>query len=553
MASVHDVVARARQFVGYVEYGFWGGGDLEPYAPMWTANDWTEADVWANRIANCAGIINIARHLALSSDCFKSGTYGYGWWIDPWEYFDPNKAYPVGTILLEPYVAGVTEGHVAIVSTEDQYIIQSTSWYQGAYPGVTEDKTVLDQHYWTPWTWAGWMPDRLPEEIGGGTPVPIPVPPTPVTTPSDKTLIAAIDPWLNGYGAMILEKSYATGLPLADACGLVEKESNGQNIFGCDYQGPYCHDDVTYERVQYLRDGGNYSHGQQGVGLTQLTYYTLVEEAEALGGAHLVENQLQVGFSHLKSLLENCGSRLAGLGAYNAGHCEENAYAYDLYEKISAWETYLADPPAQPEIPDEPEEPEKEAELAWKKYTFAANDALSLDLANAAVLVLAALGVDAMVAPGNANTNLVGDTALAMDDVEVLNCVVVGKAAYDALSEEAKTAYGWKEGDPIWAIAGDTPAELLGKMEEWALRWIAEYGEIDINTDSLIEDFEGGLVGGIPDMAHLIKEYHDGQGVLPPPPPPAQGPKTLEERMEIVEGQVRELRDILRKANGEDK
>lgn len=83
--------------------------------------------------------------------------------------------------------------------------------------------------------------------------------------------VEEIDARLNGQGRVILEEAKNAELELALACALVEQESNGRNIFGCDHENvgdapPYCHQPVTRERVQALRDGGNYSHGMNGVG-----------------------------------------------------------------------------------------------------------------------------------------------------------------------------------------------------------------------------------------------------------------------------------------------
>src|SRR4051794_35266680 len=117
-------------------------------------------------------------------------------------------------------------------------------------------------------------------------------------------VIAIIDERLNGQGRVIVEEARRAGLDLAVACALVEQESGGRNIFGCDHgdvggQPPYCNQEVTQERVQALI-ASPYSNG---VGLTQLTYYAYVDEAEKLGGAHIPANQCRVGFGIIKDYL----------------------------------------------------------------------------------------------------------------------------------------------------------------------------------------------------------------------------------------------------------
>lgn len=162
--------------------------------------------------------------------------------------------------------------------------------------------------------------------------------------------VEEIDARLNGQGRVILEEANNTGLELALACALVEQESGGRNIFGCDHGDvgdtpPYCHQQVTRDRVQRLRDGGNYTFGMNGVGLTQLTWWEIVERAEAEGGAHLPEAQCRVGFRLLKHYVD-AYPYLEALGAYNAGEGNrqvgiDNGYAGALAAKHEAWKGIL--------------------------------------------------------------------------------------------------------------------------------------------------------------------------------------------------------------------
>jgi hypothetical protein len=71
----------------------------------------------------------------------------------------------------------------------------------------------------------------------------------------NKQVIATINSRLNDQGQIIVEEAESAGLALA--CALVEQESGGRNIFGCDLslvddRPPYCHHQVTRERVQKL-------------------------------------------------------------------------------------------------------------------------------------------------------------------------------------------------------------------------------------------------------------------------------------------------------------
>lgn len=119
-------------------------------------------------------------------------------------------------------------------------------------------------------------------------------------------------------GKDILQASKETGLRLNRACALVEQESWGRNVFGCDHgprtSAPWCRQRVTKERVAQLR-----RHPlANGVGTTQLTVDEFVGRADALGGAHLPINQMRVGFSILLDYL-NRYPALEAWGAYNAG------------------------------------------------------------------------------------------------------------------------------------------------------------------------------------------------------------------------------------------
>lgn len=155
-------------------------------------------------------------------------------------------------------------------------------------------------------------------------------------------------------GKILAEEADAAGLPLALACALVEQESGGRNIFGCDHgdvgdRPPYCRQPCTEARVDALRA----SPHMNGVGLTQLTWWTFVEEAESMGGAHLPKFQCRVGFRLLKGYLDRY-PYLEALGAYNAGEANRRSvlgtYAAQVAEKREAWDRRLGDagPPKAP-------------------------------------------------------------------------------------------------------------------------------------------------------------------------------------------------------------
>ena len=163
-------------------------------------------------------------------------------------------------------------------------------------------------------------------------------------------------------GATILDvcrnETGSDPLWLSTACALVEQESGGKNIFGCDHGAgpdrswvedpPYCQVEVTAERVEKLI--WNYNQppkgvGANGIGYCQLTFMPFVLEAQKLGGAHIARNNMIVGFNHLNDLLAK-HDYLNAVEAYNDGNGHtndpENPYDVQFAEKHRGWKLRLA-------------------------------------------------------------------------------------------------------------------------------------------------------------------------------------------------------------------
>lgn len=140
------------------------------------------------------------------------------------------------------------------------------------------------------------------------------------------------------HALKIAQEARRAGLPLDLAYALVEQESGGRNIFGCDHGAgrAFCHQEVTRERVQALLRSGL----ANGVGLTQLTYPPLVREADRIGGAHRPRFQLRVGFKVLKDNIRRLGYR-SGIRAYNGSGPAAERYADLLIARRSRWHRTL--------------------------------------------------------------------------------------------------------------------------------------------------------------------------------------------------------------------
>ena len=165
------------------------------------------------------------------------------------------------------------------------------------------------------------------------------------TETSDKKLTGMIKGAGGSFAPVIVAEAKREGLRLALALALVEQESGFKNIFGCDLgpreTAPWCHQDVTKERVkeliQHVKAGGV----SNGVGLTQLTSIDFIRQAQAEGGADTAKAQCRVGFRLLHGLIERHGERV-GIGAYNGGEGNPNLdYADSVLALKAKWQTRI--------------------------------------------------------------------------------------------------------------------------------------------------------------------------------------------------------------------
>jgi hypothetical protein len=150
----------------------------------------------------------------------------------------------------------------------------------------------------------------------------------------------------NGYGKLVVAKADKVGLPLVLACALVDLESSFSNVFGHDTVGtrnPIAKGSKvtkdSYKRYLAFRQQGL---GTQGVGLTQLTFFSIQDSADRKGGCWKPAAQLDVGFQLLADHIKLLG-RERGIRKYNGDHTSDKTLPYlEKFEKFFAeWSRIL--------------------------------------------------------------------------------------------------------------------------------------------------------------------------------------------------------------------
>jgi hypothetical protein len=145
--------------------------------------------------------------------------------------------------------------------------------------------------------------------------------------------------------AEVIELAAATGLDLAAAATLLQKESGGgRNVWGHDgvSTGGFYVKGSEVTQQAYLAYKAHRSRlGCQGVGPCQLTYHAYQDQADAIGGCWDWRANVTIGFRVLAASIRARGLR-DGFRAYNgSGHAAER-YAEDAICKYQAWRERLA-------------------------------------------------------------------------------------------------------------------------------------------------------------------------------------------------------------------
>ena len=174
----------------------------------------------------------------------------------------------------------------------------------------------------------------------------------------------------------VLECAKKAGLKLSLGIGLLEQEASRDgkialNVWGNDRApnggtSDWGWDEVTESNYKTYRKrrGPTGQGGRQGVGPTQLTWHTLQDAADRLGGCWKPENSILVGFTHLKSLIDEHGYAV-GVERYNGvGRVE---YSKSVRGKASRWHEVLGDAGRdEEEAPDD----DPEGEGAYPEVQF---------------------------------------------------------------------------------------------------------------------------------------------------------------------------------------
>ena len=142
---------------------------------------------------------------------------------------------------------------------------------------------------------------------------------------------------------MVIAEAQRAGLRLDFACAMLQKESGGgSNVFGHDptiFVGAGTVTRAKYQEYKRQRVASG-NDLMQGVGPTQLTYYTLQDRADAQGGCWKPRINMRVGFKHLADNIRAHGEA-DGARRYNGSGDAAVAYSKDLLAKAARWRAVL--------------------------------------------------------------------------------------------------------------------------------------------------------------------------------------------------------------------
>lgn len=198
-----------------------------------------------------------------------------------------------------------------------------------------------------------------------------------------------ITAWGLPRAADIVALAQEERLDLAIACTMLDKESEGRNVWGADgvSTGGYYRKGAPVTREDYLAWKPHRGRlGSQGVGPAQLTYPPLQDQADAIGGCWDWRANTRIGFRHLAQLVRAYGVQ-RGFVAYNGGdRAARNpglipaaeTYGVHAMDVLGKWRLRLGSstprpaptsaPPRAPEEDDDmtPEQAERQVRIEQK-------------------------------------------------------------------------------------------------------------------------------------------------------------------------------------------
>lgn len=141
-------------------------------------------------------------------------------------------------------------------------------------------------------------------------------------------------------------------LPLAAAAACLIKETGGgRNVFGSDptiFAGAGEVTEAKY-RAYLAQRGPKGRGGMQGVGPTQLTWYSFQDEADRLGGCWRPDVNMRVGFTLLADHIRRLGLE-QGFAAYNGSGEAAERYGRDALEHYRRFDAALREKPPAPAV-----------------------------------------------------------------------------------------------------------------------------------------------------------------------------------------------------------
>lgn len=154
----------------------------------------------------------------------------------------------------------------------------------------------------------------------------------------------------------IVRAAKAVGLEVAIAAAIIQKESNGRNVYGHDREGVFSNaalgkpaDNLVTEQnfADFKRRISQPGSISNGVGPAQITWKGYFPDAEAKGYRLWdAEDNIRYGLSLFASHLRGSGSIIEAGAAYNGAR----QYGIDLNDMVAGWRNRLAG--ASNDVPD---------------------------------------------------------------------------------------------------------------------------------------------------------------------------------------------------------